>query len=597
MKQYDAQSIADRITDKLKTKLDNKQILFVGANRRLIDSIAEEMADEALEVEYLTREAKWSLAREFSSMLAQTEFFPYKPHRKIGSKGNLKVSSNENFTADYPHDIVLPKYFRFANDNDLSFVSREEVVISAGQEYASVPVVQGIPRTKTVEITEGAYSEGTQYIRITINNSSIENDIFSVEVNGTEWEEIDNLRLSEDGEQQVYRTRNKQDFSGVVFEFGNDIFGKKLECGDTVVIRYVETKGRDGNVLSTGNITNVLSAVEDVENNEVDLYVTNEEAIVGGSAYESIESIRANAPQSYKTGDRAITSEDYQSLIFDTGLVDKVIAWGEKEINEDRNNPPGTFLPTEENLVYISGFSIDENTTRGTTLTAGGQSTIRNTLNDVKPPTDIIQFLDTDFLYVNFYITCFVADRQYSPEQVRGLIRSTLSSAYNLDDGEFRKNLYFSDYFQVIQDVPGVRNHRTTIDFTKFLRFNSAYEFYLDIGVDSIKPETFKLYVRTDDDSDWTHVASDDGNGNIVGELIDPDDTESASYELPNATLDYSTGLAGDIIITSGLTEGHTEYEIKVDFDLLAATEGNLLLTKRQQIFSYLESEIDVSIV
>lgn len=597
MKQYDAQSIADRITDKLKTKLDNKQILFVGANRRLIDSIAEEMADEALEVEYLTREAKWSLAREFSSMLAQTEFFPYKPHRKIGSKGSLKVSSNENFTADYPHDIVLPKYFRFANGNDLSFVSRSEVVISAGQEYASVPVVQGIPRTKTVEITEGAYSEGTQYIRITINNSSIENDIFSVEVNGTEWEEIDNLRLSEDGEQQVYRTRNKQDFSGVVFEFGNDIFGKKLEYGDTVVIRYVETKGGDGNVLSTNNITNVLSTAVDVEDNEVTLYVTNEEAIVGGSTYESIESIRANAPQSYKTGDRAITSEDYQSIIFDTGLVDKVIVWGEKEVNEDQNNPPGTFLSTEENLVYISGFSIDENTTRGTTLTAGGQSTIRNTLNDVKPPTDIIQFLDTDFLYVNFYITCFVADRQYSPEQVRGLIRSALSSAYNLDDEEFRRNLYFSDYFQVIQDVPGVRNHRTTIDFTKFLRFRSAYEFYLDLGVDSIKPNTFKLYVKTDADTNWTHVASDDGNGNIVGELIDPDDTESASYELPNATLDYSTGLAGDIIITSGLTQGHTQYEIKVDFDLTAATEGNLLLTKRQQIFSYLESEIDVSIV
>lgn len=605
MKQYDANSIAERVIDRIKTKIGQKEILFVGANRRFVDALSEEFADVAQEQEYLTREAKWSLAREFSSILAQTEFFPYVPHRKIGAKGDLLVSTNEDFAGDYFVDITIPRFFRFSN-GDLIFASREAVVLSAGQDFATVPIVQGTPRKRTFEIASGEYPE-ERYITLTINNPNIENEVYRVRVNGIEWDEIDNLRLSEDGEDQVFRVRNLRDFSGVQFQFGNDVFGKKLEYGDVVEIDFVETEGPDGNVLATDNITEIVSEATDEEGEEVELFCTNEEEVTGGSTYESIASIRANAPQSYKSANRAITKEDYQVLILGTGLVDRVTIWGEEEVNEDLGNPPGTFLPTEENLVYISAYSIDTQTDRGISVkdpnrpdTIGStEQSIRETLNEVKPPTDILRFEPTDFIYVNFRTTAFIQDRRFSGEEVRGRIRSTLSSKYNLEEVNHNQDLYFSEYFQVIQDVEGVRWHRTDIDFTKFFRFRRAYEFNMDLALDGIKPGTVKLYVRQgDDEDDWMLVATDrDEDGNLIGEPVDPDEPEGDTYDLPNAVINYDTGDADEVIISFGLDDDHTTYELRCDFKLDEAAEGSLLLSRRNQIFAYRDAEVTPEIM
>ena len=578
MKQYDPQSIAERIIDRLQTKQSQQKILFTGANRRYVDAIAEEFADGAQEREYLLREAKFSLARENSSILAQTDFFPYTPHRKIGAKGPLRVSSSETFDADYPFNITIPKYFRFTSE-DLNFAAVEDSVITAGQDFTDIQVVQGSPRTKKFDIAAGAYPEGTTYIELEINNPNFENDIFDVFVNGVQWQAISNLRLADSGEDFVYRLRNKPDFSGIIIEFGNDVFGKKL-------------------------VNSVPNEAKDSQGADVEIFCTNTDPVVGGSEVEDIESIRANAPQSYKTGNRAISREDYEVLISRTGIPDRVIVWGEEQINEDLGNPPGTFLPAEANRVYISGFSIDRSDIDddpeleigfGVTLTQGNQTSIRNVLNELKPPTDIIQFIDTEFIYVRFFPKVFIDDRRFSDKQVSASVRESLQKAYNLTQTQHRENLYFSEYFRVIQGVEGVRNHRTDLSFLVYFKFDSTYEFFLDLGLSEIKPGTVELYGRSGGaGEDWFLIAKDENeDGNLIGQPEDPQDPQSNTYTLPSATIDYSTGEGGDILITSGLTEARTNYDLRVEFELESdITKGNLELTRRQQIFSYFSTEV-----
>lgn len=591
MIQFDYGSILNRMTNTLRTKLGNADFLFFSTNLRLLEAVAEEMAEEMAYDEYLTREAKWNYARNISSLLGQTEFFNYTPHRKIGSRGNVRVSAVETFDGDYPVTIDIPKYSQFSN-GETSFVSDRARILSPGQNYIDIAVVQGIPKTQTFEITEAQFPAGTEYAELEVNNASIENSLFDIHVNGQLWTGIEHIRLAESETAQVYVIKNKSDFSGIDIQFGNDVFGKKLEIGDIVTFDYVETKGENGNILEANNVNQVLGSFIDANSQQVDLYCKNTDVIAGGSTYEDADSIRVNAPRSYQTGDRAMTRLDYETLIIRSGVADRVIVWGETEINEDRGNPPGTYLPLEENLVYISGFNINPITLAGTILTEADKESLREELNDLKGPTDIIRFIDTQFIYITFHTNIYVSDKRYSLEEARANVENGLRTNYSLENTNFRENLYFSQYYEYINSIAGVNHHTTTLSFTNLLTFKSAYAFDLDLALNNIKPRSVKIYVRTSVSDLWTHIATDDGNFNLIGEPIDPTDSASSDYNLPGATINYADGFAGEILVTFGLNEDYTLYEIKVDFELEDTTNGDLLLTKRQQIYSYYASDI-----
>ena len=115
-------------------------------------------------------------------------------------------------------------------------------------------------------------------------------------VNGELYQKIDSLLEAESGTDKVYELTNFKDFSGVRLKFGDDIFGKKLNDGDIIIFKFIETDGSNGNVHSQNSITTVSSIIYDEENLEVDLYCTNDNEISNGLDYEDIEKIKVNAP-------------------------------------------------------------------------------------------------------------------------------------------------------------------------------------------------------------------------------------------------------------------------------------------------------------
>lgn len=356
----------------------------------------------------------------------------------------------------------------------------------------------------------------------------------------------------------------------------------------------METRGEWGNILSSANVTKVESSFVDANSVPVTLFCTNNNVLTGGDTYEEKEEIKVNAPRSYQTGDRAISRNDYSTIILRSGLVDKVSVWGEKEVNEDQGNPPGTYLPQDENLVYVSAFNIDPITAEGTEISEATKTAIRDELNEVKGPTDIVQFVDTEFIGVVFYTTVSVSDKSYTLEQVRSNVETALRNTYSLNSTGFRTDLYFSDYYALIDNTAGVNHHRTTLSFNSPTRFNSAYVFDLELNINNISPNSVKIYVRdTPNSDDWVLIAEDDGSTNIIGTPIDPNNPSSPTYELPGAKINYADGFGGEIIVTFGLTENYTNYDIRIDFELEDSEDGDLLLTKRQQIFSYYNSEIN----
>jgi len=588
---FDYDSVLARLKARVLSKLDGENLLLFSTNSAFLEAAAEEFADADMYDEFLTREAVWETAQGYNSIMKQVSFYDYKPHRKVGSTGYIRVSTSKTFDGSWGTNITIPKFTQMSGGG-LTFLSKESTYLAANANYVDIPVIQGEKTEKTIEITSTAYPE-LRYASIAIKDPDIENSLYSVKVNGVLWTEVDSIRLATSNEDLYYTLQTLSDFSGVEITFGNGVFGKKLEYGDIVTFEYLQTKGEDGNVLSGGIITSVDTALKDESGSDVELFCTNLDALVGGSDYESVESIRSTAPLSFQTGNRAISSSDYATLIKQTNLVDKVQVWGEKEINEDAGNKPGTYVEASENLIYITGITIDPETGIGLPLSESSKSLIREALNDKKGTTDILQFVDTQVVYVTFESEVYISNTKYSSEQVIGNVHNALASEYSLSEAAYKKNLYFSDYYKTIDAAEGVDHHRTTLSFSEFFKFSSAYLVSMNINLANIMPGTVKLYIRdTAADGEWSQLGHDNGSGILVGDQIDPDDPSQGSYDLNSATISYSDGTIGDMIITYGLDQPFSNYEIRVDFALQDSEEGDLNLKYRQQLFAYYKDKI-----
>ena len=588
---FDYDSVLARLKARVLSKLDGENLLLFSTNSAFLEAAAEEFADADMYDEFLTREAVWETAQGYNSIMKQVSFYDYKPHRKVGSTGYIRVSTSKTFDGSWGTNITIPKFTQMSGGG-LTFLSKESTYLAANADYVDIPVIQGEKTEKTVEITSTAYPE-LRYAAIVIKDPDIENSLYSVKVNGVLWTEVNSIRLATSNEDLYYTLQTLSDFSGVEITFGNGVFGKKLEYGDIVTFEYLQTKGEDGNVLSGGIITSVDTTLKDESGTDVELFCTNLDALVGGSDYESVESIRSTAPLSFQTGNRAISSSDYATLIKQTNLVDKVQVWGEKEINEDAGNKPGTYVEASENLIYITGITVDPETGIGLPLSESSKSLIREALNDKKGTTDILQFVDTQVVYVTFESEVYISNTRYSSEQVIGNIHNALASEYSLSEAAYKKNLYFSDYYKTIDAAEGVDHHRTTLSFSEFFKFSSAYLVSMNINLANIMPGTVKLYIRdTAADGEWSQLGHDNGSGILIGDQIDPDDPSRGSYDLNSATISYIDGAIGDIIITYGLNQPFSNYEIRVDFALQDSEEGDLNLKYRQQLFAYYKDKI-----
>jgi hypothetical protein len=598
MLRYDYDSVLARLKERTLQKLDGQNILLFSANAAWLEAVAEEFDDLSLYDEFLTRENIWSTARGVSSIMKQASFFDYRPHRKIGATGVVRFSASETFSGNWPYNINIPRWTQ-CSGNGITFLTKNSYYLPSNADYTDIPVIQGeVARFSTV-INHASYPppKETAYAQIQIFDPDIENTLYEVRVNGSLWEEIGNIRLAvqEAGPEKskVYAIRTMPNYEGVILYFGNNMFGKSLQYGDTVEFTYLKTQGTNGNVLSAGVVSAVDSEVKDERGDVVAMHCINLSALNGGQSYETLADIKVNAPRLFQTGDRAISSKDYETLIRKTGVIDNCQVWGEKEVNEDRGNPSGTYVEASENLIYITGYAIDSRTLLGATIAESAKQIIREFLNDKKGTTDILHFVDTQIIYVTFIPIVFIKDTRYTPEQVRESVHNALVANYSIYQGRYKTGLYFSDYYAVIDNSMGVDHCTCTLRFSEMVLFKNAYEFSTGINLNNIKKNSVSIKIKNETmKMDWLELAHDDGLGNLIGSPVDPANPSGDRFELPGSIVNYLDGSVGDIIVTSGLTDIFANYQMRIDFELDDTEGGDLKPTLRSQLFAWYADEI-----
>ena len=119
----------------------------------------------------------------------------------------------------------------------------------------------------------------------------------------------------------VFFLKQRDDLLYEVY-FGENAIGRAVESNNSIKIEYIASSGAAANSATSFAYQSGFRA-------DAVLDVATVRAAYGGTAEESIDSIRNNAPKSWVTQKRAVTAQDYESVLLSNyTTIESIHAWG-----------------------------------------------------------------------------------------------------------------------------------------------------------------------------------------------------------------------------------------------------------------------------
>ena len=273
------------------------------SNEVFIDSasLRENIVSLAKNIGYLPRSRK-SARSSISFFINTTEIIP-QPSIITLKKGTVATTAgsfgNQSYVFSILEDISVPVYNNIAT-------------------FTDIPIYEG-----TLLNTNFTYSTKNPNQKFILPNVGIDTDLISVNVKTNEQAtaktkySAQNSIFDIDGGSRVYYLSEIEDERYQIF-FGDGIFGASLEEGNFVDVDYVVSSGDTGNGVAqmtfAGNLSYERNGLSYQVTSGISLVTTNSFS-TGGENIESVESIRKFAPRIYASQNRAVSAQDYESLI------------------------------------------------------------------------------------------------------------------------------------------------------------------------------------------------------------------------------------------------------------------------------------------
>lgn len=369
-----------------------------------------------------------------SSVVSHAEMLGYSPRSKTTSKASVNLSLLIT-AGDRPTTISIPAFTRFNTSIDGSsyvFQTLESYVATddGSGEYVFVnennnqnlQIAEGVIRTKTFIV--GDVSDQQIYV---IPDKDIDTTTVLVNVydtttstSYTTYSDL-NKAIRIDGSSYLYQIKEVPNgYFELIFGDGS-VLGNAPSVGNKVVISYLATSANEANGAD------VFTAQNDVFVGGVDypLITTTVSASNGGSANESIASIKQNASIAFASQQRMVTAEDYRAQIlanYSSSIAD-VIAWG------GQDNTPPIYGRTYVGLQFIDGVSDAQKQTIK-------DSIVTNLTNNLA-----VMSIDTVFSDpVNVYLE-LTTRFNFDPDQTNTTVRSAESSVTSIIETYFNEEL------------------------------------------------------------------------------------------------------------------------------------------------------------
>lgn len=301
----------------------------------LLDVLAYNTYYNAFYLNMAANEAFLDTAQLRQNILSQAKLVNYIPASRQGSLSMVNVRVTPSISENQEINLIsLDRYTRIMG-RDVNGVNYPFVTINANTAYKSngsfffpnVMIKQGEVVTLQFEANTSNPKRRYEIPSANVDTTSI---VVSVqESSSNSYTEHYNLNqdLTEiTANSEVYFMEENENLNYTI-AFGDGVLGKRPKDGNIVTVTYLDTFGSVANNISKFTFTSKVSGLF-----RDNVSITTVKSSYGGSDKETEEQVKFRAPYFYSAQNRAVTKDDYETLITkDYNNIDAVSVWGGEE--------------------------------------------------------------------------------------------------------------------------------------------------------------------------------------------------------------------------------------------------------------------------
>jgi len=518
----------------------------MAVNETFLDSatVRENITSLARNIGYVPRSARSAIAKVNLSVNFGTQEAVYATIKAgIFAIGSV---ANGSYVFSIPEDITVPTNTVVNAAEDTKIANFDNISIYEGNYITKKFIVDSSQANQT----------------FILDNSNIDTTTIRVEVTSSgiteTYEEYRNI-FEVNARSRLFLVQEIADEKYQII-FGDNLLGKKPPNASEIAISYIVNNGIDGNGASnftfSGSIASNIGAVTGGISN-----VTTVQTSENGDEIETIDSVKYLAPRVYASQYRAVTANDYSSLIPSLyANIDSVTAYGGEELD-----------PPQYGRVYITIKPKN-----GDVISEALKDSIKSNLKKYTVAGIKQELLDLKYLYVEYestvaYNSSFIPDKLNLQTRITSAIQTYAKSA---DINSFGGRLKYSKLQSIIDNVDdGITSNITNIKirrnlvplYNELATYEICYsnQFHADLEGFNVKSTAFKINGVSGDVYMTDFPYSNQRTGVI--KFFTLSDLDEVVYINQNAgTIDY---IKGEIVIfptniTSTTMSGKIEIQV-----------------------------------
>ena len=458
----DFDEIKESIKDYLRANSNFTDYDFAGSNlSAIVDTLAYNTYISSYNANMITNEVFIDSATLRENVVSLARNIGYVPRSRKAAVADISFSVDASnttaVTLTLKAGVVLTTADQFGG-NSYTFTIPEDITVpvtSTGVAFfTNIKVYEGTFINQT--FTASSRNPNQRYI---LPNAGIDADLIRVIVKDNESSTVKDKysRFSSlfgvDASTMLFFLQEIENERYEIM-FGDGVFGKKIEEPNFVEVSYIVSNGSEANGLSNFSYSGRLVGNDGQSvTSGVSLVFTNSPSS-GGSAIESIESIKKYAPQIYASQNRAVTAADFEALVPRIyAEAESVSAYGGEEL-----------VPPAYGKVFISVKPYN-----GVFLSRTVKENINRELRKYSCAGIITEILDLKYLYVETESTVYYdTSRAASSAGIKNVVLDNLvkysdSSQLNKFGARFK----YSKYLGVVDNSESAITSNITTVFMR----------------------------------------------------------------------------------------------------------------------------------
>jgi len=450
----DFDTLKNNIKTYLKTNTAFKDYNFEGSNMAvLVDVLAYNTYLNSFYLNMVASEMFLDTAQLRDSIVSHAKELNYLPRSHISSQAviNIGITPSSNVSS-----VLVPKGTSFTSrvgGSTYTFTVAENIVLnsSVGGTYtaANTKIYEGAYVTESF-----VYDESKTNQRFVLSNPTVDTSSISITViedsaatilTYTRSQSLFDLTPSS----KIFFVQPAENNQYEVV-FGDGVFGRKPKNSAVIAVQYRVSSG----ALPNGASTFINDGAID---GHVNVAITTVSSAVGGSAAETSESIRFNAPRAVATQERAVTVADYKTLLqIQFPEIQSLNVYGGEDLD-----------PPQYGKVFVSVDIVDADG-----IPQANKVIYSDFIKTRTPLTITPEFVDPEFTYidVNSTVKYNVNISTKQPEEIKTVVQAAINEYSDVYLDDFESTLRYSQLLRAIDEAdPAIVGNETQVRAIKLL--------------------------------------------------------------------------------------------------------------------------------